>query len=794
MNEEYIEGSASSQEEEEINIKELFFRYLHYWYVFILVIGVSIIGAYLYNRYSARVYLVSSKILVQDEKKAPSGMEMLKELDIFKDGGIVENEIEIIHSRPIIGKALDNLNFDVSYFLVGDAVTSEQYYSNVPFRLTYDTLFPKIYGIVFEITFEKDGNIILKSEEEELYIKYNETSKTSYGQFVIVPNLNFDQRLLLDKNYVDRKYLFSINSKESLIEQYYEEFKIAAVNKMATVIELSIKTTVPEKGKDFLDQVAKVYIQSGIDEKNETASNTLIFIKERLQFVTEDLTNIEDQVEDYKKDKGIADVSEEAKFFLQGVEQYDQELAKINMEQSFVNEVEKNLSAQEYQAPTLPGITDPALEKLVGELYSLESLKIKYENTLKEDNPLNKILKQQINATREDIKRNVIGIKAALSNKQEILKGKLEEFEKDIKQIPTIERDLVEIQRQKIIKENLYLYLLQKQEESAIGLASTVADNKVIEPAYFSDKPIKPIKILSYLIGIIIGCAFPIIIIYIKESLNDKVISKSTIEKNARAPIIGVIGQSDEESAITVHAKSKSAISEEFRSIRTNLQFMGIGVREKVMLVTSSVSGEGKTFISVNLALTFAISAKRTVVLEMDLRKPKLSKSFENPNPVGISNYLIGMATIDEILTRSSVNEYLYIISSGPIPPNPAELLMSDKLRELISILKEKFDIVIIDSPPIGLVTDSLIIAEHVDVSLYIVRQNKTFKTYLSTIAELYLNNKMKKLSIVFNGINKKLGNYGYGYGYGYGYYSEDHKKENYFVSFFKKIYSPKKY
>ncbi|MGE0635317.1 MAG: GumC family protein [Bacteroidia bacterium] len=777
--------NSSYEDDNEINLKETFFSFLRYWHIFIFSLGLSLAIAYIYNRYSQKVYLVSSKILVQDEKKSPSGTEILKELDIFKDAGIVENEIEIIHSRPIIGKALDNLYFDVSYFLVGDAATSERHFSAIPFKVSYDTLSELVNKTVFELFFEKSGKIKLKYDDAIVAVNYNDLITTPYGEFKIVPNLDFNQNLLLDENYAERDFLFLINSRQQQVESYYQEFKVSAVNKMATVIELSIKTTVPEKGKDFLDEVAKVYIQSGVNEKNEMAANTLDFIRERLKFVTTDLTSIEDGVEQYKKEKGIADISQEARFFLQGVEQYDQELSRINMEVAFVNEINNNLINHEYKAPPLPGFTDPALEKLVGELYTLESLKINYDNTINADNPLSTILKQKIYSKREDIKRNVQSIIDALGIKKDILQKKLSGFEKNIKQIPTIERDLVEIQRQKTIKENLYLYLLQKQEESAIALASTVADNKVIEPAYFSDKPIKPVKKLSYLIALVLGLGLPMAGIYLKELLNDKVISKSVIEKNAKAPIIGIVGQSEEKLAITVHAKAKSAISEEFRSIRTNLQFMGVGVGEKVMLVTSSVSGEGKTFISVNLAVTFAISGKKTVVLEMDLRKPKLSKSFPNSNTIGISNYLIGMANIDDILTPSSVNENLYIISSGPIPPNPAELLMSDKLRELISLLREQFDFVIIDSPPIGLVTDSLIIAEHVDASLYIVRQNKTLRTYLLTIADLYLNKKMKKLSIVFNGIDRKLGNYGYGYGYGYGYYSED--ENNNLIQRFKK-------
>ena len=772
-----------NQPEEELNIQEFLFKYLRYWYLFVFAVLTALIGAYIYNRYSQRVYQVNSKVLVQDSKKSPGGSEMLKELDIFKDGAIVENEIEIIHSRPVLAKALSNLNFDISYFLIGDLITSELYGQEIPFSIKPDSLTNDIYDIEFFLDFENNGEIKVHYKDTSSVAVYNQKVQTPFGSFNIVPNSVFDQSKFTANDYRDRNFIIVFRSRESMIEEFHKELKVATVNKLATVLELSLKTTVPEKGKDFLNEVVKVYIQNGIDQKNETASNTLQFIKDRLNYVSGDLTNIESEVEQYKKTNGIANISEEARFFLEGVKEYDQELAKLNMELLYIAEIRKGLNETEFKVPSFVGPVDQSMEKLTTELYKLQSLNIQYEKTLKSDNPLNAILKEQINAAKENIKKNVDGINESLTLRQGILQSKLSGYEKNIQRVPTIERDLLSIERQKLIKENLYLYLLQKQEESAIAQASTVSDNKIIEPAYYSLRPIKPVKSLSYLLAIAIGIVLPGLFLYLKDQLNNTVVSKVVIEKMTKTPVIGIVGQSrDLESNIAVHSKARSAISEELRSIRTNLQFMGIGVKEKTMLVTSSISGEGKTFISLNLALTFAISGKKTVVLEMDLRKPKLTKSIENSNPIGISNYLIGMATLDEIIAPSGINEHLSIISSGPIPPNPAELLMSVKLKELITSLEEKYDIIIIDTPPIGLVTDSLIITEHVDTCLYIIRQGKTPKPYLTTISELYNSKKMKNLSIVFNGIDRRLGNYGYGYdyGYGYGYYSEDnHQKRS---------------
>ncbi len=782
MSDQHNEANFTNQEDNELDIRELLFRYIRYWYLFVIASIIAFTGAYVYNRYSARIYLVSSKILVQDSKKSPPGTEILKELDIFKDAGIVENEIEIIHSRPVISKAIENLNFSVSCFGVGDIKTSELYKENVPFKVVFDTLPPDYYDTPHKVYLDKSGVLKLTVLDKTYFVRFNEPFKIESAEITLLPGDGFDINQFLKSNDINRDYLIQFNSKRTLIEKFYEDFKVETVNKMATVIELSMKTSVPEKSKDFLNEVAKVYIQNGINQKSEMAANTLEFIKGRLKFVSTDLTEIESQAEQYKKSKGIANVSEEAKYFLEAVKEYDKELSAINIELTYINEIQKELAQKDFKIPSYIGPDNQSLSVLIVELNKLESLKIQYENTLKKDNPFNTILKEQILTSKNNITNNIEGLKQSLLLKQGVVKNKLSETEKSIRKVPTIERDLISIERQKSIKENLYLYLLEKQEESSIALASTVSDNDIIEPAYYSEKPIKPIKYLSYLLALLFGLSVPFIIIYIKEIINDTVISKSVIEKNTNVSIIGLVGQSiDLSSSIAVYSNAKSAISEEFRSIRTNLQFMGIGVKEKVLLITSSISGEGKTFISLNLALTFAISGKRTVVLEMDLRKPKLTKSLDSQNPVGISNYLSGLASLEEIVSHSPSNENLYTISSGPIPPNPAELLMSENLNLLVSDLKERFDIVIIDTPPIGLVTDSLIIAEFVDASLYIIRQSRTPKSYLSSIAELYKNKRMKNLSIVFNGIDRKLGNYGYGgygYGYGYGYYIDEKQEK----------------
>lgn len=776
----------AGSEEESFNLKEVLIQYLRNWYWFAMSVIVALFTGYLFNRYSSREYVVTSKILVEDRKKTPQGAEALKELNIFKNTGIVENEIEIIKSRPLINKVLDKVNFDVSYFLVGDIRTSEIFGEECPFVIKQDSLAFVSDKKIFQVYFENNGTIKLSFDDKVQQIKFNDKINTPYGSFLFIPNVSFDQKKLLASDLEDRNYYFVFNEREKQVESYLDRLKVATVNKHATVLEISLSSSVPLKDKLFLDELGNIYIQSGIDQKNETAANTIEFIKERLKFVYADLSDIETQNEQYKKNKGIANVSEDAKHMLSRVKDYDFDLAKINMELEYIYQIKQNLEQGNYSAPIFIGQSSRSLEELAGKLYNLETLRIGYEKTTNKENPLNNIIKEQIEITRQNILQSIEDIIKSLTIQQATIQKKIAEIETSIQKVPTIEKDLISIQRQQSIKETLYLYLLQKQEESAIALAAAVPDNKIIEPASYSKIPVKPVKLRTYLIALFIGLSLPILAIYLHSIFSNTVISKAVVEKIAKAPIVGVIGIANNKEIVAVKENAKSIISEEFRLLRTNLQFMGIGSKEKCLIITSSVSGEGKTFISINLALTFALSGKKTVVLEMDLRKPKLTKNIEMENSLGISNYLINHATIDEIIRPSKLNDNLFVISSGPIPPNPAELLMSDKLKELIEQLKNRFDYVLIDSPPIGLVTDALLIGQLVDVSIYVVRQSYSKTAHLSIIEDIYTNNKMKKPTVVFNGINRKIGsygygNYGYGYGYGYtygqGYYHEEEKK-----------------
>lgn len=764
------------QNSEAVEFKNLLIRFVTRWYYFVLAWFFCFIGMYMYLWYATPQYLISGKVLVEDKKSSPLGSsDILEGLNIFKPNKIIENEIEIINSRALIGKALEELEFDVLYKKVYN-IKEEEIYKKSPFAVRYELLADSAYFINYYVDFINENEFSLKrtcdffslksDEERSQKFKFGDTINTRFGSFIVLKKNEFD---FTDNN---KQYSFAFRSLKDNIAFYQKALKISLASKTSTVLVLSIEYPLPEKGEDFINKLTQVYIQGGVDEKNKVASNTLDFIKGRLGIIFSDLTGIESGIEKYKSDKGIADISEEAKIFLQTIKYYDEQLSTINIQLNFIEYIENQMKSDNALSDavslSVAGINDPVLVELLGSLTKLETESQKIILTTNEENPLLKIYTKQIADIKKTIIQNVGMMKNNLLISRQSLNKIVAGFEGQIKQIPKTERELIDIQRQQNIKEKLYLYLLQKQEETSIALASTVSDNRIIDMAKASDKPIAPVKRNVAIIAFIIGLIVPAGIISLLDYFNDTVMSREQIEAVTSSPIIGTVGKSATKDIIAINEKAKSAISEEFRAIRTNLQYISAGNERKVILVTSSLSGEGKTFISLNLGMTLAISGKKTVVLEIDLRKPKLSTNLSLNNEVGISNFLVDACSETETIKNSGLHQMLDIVGSGPIPPNPAELLLSDRLDQLISFLKTKYDYILIDSPPVGLVSDSLVISKFADLSIYIIRQGYTTEKNLLTVKSVSENNQLKRLCIIFNDVTNKYGYYGYSYGYGY--------------------------
>ncbi|WP_369826607.1 GumC family protein [Siphonobacter sp. BAB-5405] len=544
------------------------------------------------------------------------------------------------------------------------------------------------------------------------------------------------------------------------------------------MIQLTIEDAVPEKGEAILNRLIDEYNTAAVADKNKTASNTLKFLDERLGLVSGELQNVEKNVEQYKTAQGITDLSAQAQSFLQTVQQNDANLNQVNLQLGAIQDVEKYISSRSNErvgAPSTLGLSDPVLLGLITKVSELELQREQLARTTADQSPIVQSLEGQIRNMKANIRENVEATKTMLTTSKNQMLATNRKMEGVIRTIPQKERSLIDISRQQAIKNDLYTFLLQKREETALSFASTIADSRTVDAARSSNSPVKPVGKMIFALFALVGLVIPVGAMTAKDAMNNRVMRRTDVEEVTTVPILGEVVKSKEADRLIMAPQNRSVISEQIRTIRTNLQFLKSATDSQVLLFTSSISGEGKSFVSLNLGASLALVDRPTVILEMDLRKPKLREALGMSNSTGISNYLIGEATLEEALHPIPGYENYFIMPSGPVPPNPSELLSSPRLEQMFQELRDRFTYVLVDSPPIGLVTDAQLIAPFADSTLYMVRHDVTPKHYLKMIDTLYKEQRFQKLNIILNGVGEGEAYY---YSYSYGYYGEDEKKK----------------
>lgn len=769
--------SQDFDSEESINFREIFHKYVYRWPVFLLGIISCLTVAFFYIRYTPLVYAVNSTLLIKDEKKgvSPAGGDLLKELDIFGASKVVDNEIEVFKSKTLMRRVVSRLNLMISYHVEG-RIMENDIYASKPVTIVVAELDSIWYGKRLDLSFPNQNTYLIEDPISGKKVKglLDSLQRTTYGVFKVEKNKNFNT---WTKKNTNSAIQIDIHDPNVVANKYLNDLTLALVSKQSSVLGLTIATTVPQRGIDILNNLVQVYNESALADKNRTIQNTMDFIDIRIKLINGELKEVEKDVENYKSERGITTMSNDANMFLENVKTNDAQLSEINLKISVVQDIQRYVNSPSVQEklPSTMGINDPVLLGQITQLGELQLQKDKLLATTGANNPILDPLISQIETTRAGIKSSIDNISKSLNNNKKTLLGNEAQIQSNIRAVPGQERQLISIERQKSIKETIYLYLLQKKEEAQLSYAASVADTRIVDPAIAQKEPIKPRKQLIFLGAFLLGILLPVGYIYSKEALKTRIENTKDVTKLTATPILGEILYEDDADAIVVKANSRNAIAEQFRALRTNMQFLhgknetGKGI---VTLVTSSMSGEGKTFVACNIAAAMAISGKKTVLLELDLRKPKVSKYLQLSNQTGLSNYLIGKAGINDIIQPTQVSENLYIIGSGPIPPNPSELLLQLEIENLVTYLRSNFDEILIDTPPIGLVTDAQILARLANASLYLVRQDVTFKDQVSQLENLRKQQKFPKLNVVLNGVKQSRG-----YGYGYGYYADDHTK-----------------
>ena len=757
------------KEEEKIDLRSIAYRYIRNWYLFVIFLLLAFVSAFFYLVYSRPVYEVSSVVLIKDDKKGLGGNDFLKDLEMMGGNKIVENEMEVFKSRSLMKKVVESLRLNVIYTKKANPVDVDLY-GKSPIWMQIEQMKKPVYNQKFIVR-------LLNHAKFEILIEDKVAGEYSFGQVVYQPLLGkfrvFSNNTIL-KNNEDIDVQFA--NIDGIIQGNLGKLDVSLLNQKSTVIKLSYQETSPNRGKDILRKLHEAYILASLGDKNTEASNTLRFIDERLGLISNELTVVEKDVELYKSAAGFTDISSESNLFLEKVKETDSKLNEVGIQVKVLEGVEKFLNTPGSNVSSVTSmINDPSLSLLISKLSELELQREKYARTVQVGNPLLETVNTQVSNTKAAIRENINNQKRGLIISRTNLAGLNRSIEASIRSIPKKEREFVSIKRQQGIKESLYLLLLQKKEETAISYASTVSDSRLIDEAFVSASPIKPIPNTIYLIAILIGLGIPIILINIKAVLNDKISSRAELEQKTNSiPILGEVGNKPK--SITgplLDTKSNNFIAEQFRILRTNLQYLIQGQKAcKKILVTSSISGEGKSFISLNLAASLASAGQKVILINLDIRKPKLHEYLNLSNNKGIVNYLIGQGKASDFVQLTS-EPNLSFVASGPIPPNPAELLSSNKLQEFIKELENDYQYILIDCSPNGLVTDAQLAAPLVDATIFIVRHEYTPQRAMLPLSNLYDEKKFPSLTVIYNGVK---GNASYGYGYGYGYYGETTK------------------
>jgi len=775
-----------SEKEEGFNLRDFIFTYiLRFWYLYLLFVGTALVIAWLKIRYTTPVYQVSSSILIKDEKSKGGGISeesIFQDLGLMQGGSNVHNEIEVLRSRPIMEAVIRKLGLDVEYYTIGRVRTSEAYPPNLVKTSLHDVS-DAGYNVPFLIT-------VRDSQHYSLTIG-QKTSQHEFGQLLTLPEGKFIFTLIDKNDSPQDDYQVVFRRPEDAAPGYVGAFSIASANTYSDVLNLTYQHPVPQKGIDLLNAIVEEYNRVTIDDKNRVGKNTVQFIDERLKYLTTELSDVESNLEDYKKSNDIpTEISSSVEALISQLSDYDKELGTLEVQKIILDGLQEYLQnnlTQYEPAPLNLLPSNPQLAELVGRYNDLLLERGRLLKNATDENPVVQNLTVQINLMRSTLLETIRNIHREFDLGLAKARNKNDLFQRKIRTVPTKERGLIEIKRQQGIKEALFLYLLQKREETELSVAVAMPNSKVVNPPIRTGGPISPNTRSIYITYLFIGLLIPSLFIYLKYLLTNTIQSESDIAQGTGAPLLASIGQQKSADPVAVKKNSRSAIAEMFRLLRTNLQFLGLGKNNQVILVTSSVSGEGKSFVTLNLGITLALADKKTIILELDLRKPKLIRYLtQKPPESGITNYLIGSAPLEEVIRHSELHPNLDYIGSGPIPPNPAELLLTEPLNALITELKQRYDYVLLDTPPIGMVADALLLGKLSDSALYVVRQGHTYKSSLAYVDEMYREQRLPNLALIYNGVQARDGygyaqkygygngyGNGYGYGYGYGYYDD---------------------
>ena len=763
------------KEDDSVDVKRYLSLFISNWYWFAIALFMTISIAYIINRYSEKIFTVTSTLLIKDDQIGGglSGAEtFMPGGDYFKYKQNLKNEIGILKSYTLNKRVIDSLpDFHILYVELGRRnIVEKRLYNDCPFIVVpeKDNLQPN--NQVFIEILPQDSLIITLDGDKKYSNKFAfsqpfqeqgfnfKIEKRNSGQY------NFDKSL-------SNRYYFRFLSVQNLANQYKSKVIISPIEEEASLVTLALTGPVAEQETDYLNKLMGLYIVQGLEFKNQTADSTISFVNKQLKLILDSLSKAEIKLENFRRENKLMDLSKEAGIVQDMISKYENEKTGIQLQKIYYNYLKEYLARKnetgDIVSPSIMGVTDPEIIRLVQDLAQAQKQRNLIAMNLNvETKPLTLMddgIMRIKNALNENVEGGIKSLNSALND----VDNRISLIENEMGKLPIMETKLINIQRKFDINNSVYTYLLEKRAEAGIAKASNVSDNRIIDKAHvFNSVMIKPKSRQNYMMAFLIGLLIPIISIFLLDYFNNTIIDKKDVEKGTNAPIIGYISHNDYRTEIPVFQNPGSSLSESFRSIRTNLKYFITDIQNPVIAISSTISTEGKTFISINLATILALLGKKVLLVGIDLRKPRIHRILGIAMDKGMSTFLSGNNEFNEIFQKTEI-ENLFYAPAGPVPPNPAELIETPRMKDFIEHARKEFDYVIIDTPPIAIVTDALLLAPYVDLYLLVVRQRYTSKNTLGLIQELYNSGKMKKLGVVINDISL-TGYYGYGLRYGY--------------------------
>ncbi|MGJ5643156.1 GumC family protein [Formosa sp. S-31] len=760
-----------------LNLNDILHRYVSQWKFFALSVFLCLSLAFIYLRYSTNQYKSSAIIKIKEDQQTNKLPEIsgFQNFGMFAgDFGQVQDELEILKSKTLIEQVVKDLKLNISYFVQG-RIKDKENYIDPPLSLTLfknDSIINKVDTTFYvnilspsEFKITNKPSTISPSETGTLH-HFGDKINSSFGGFIITPNLDSDSTApgtIIEVNFTPVTKLVEGYQKALVLEN----------TEGSNIIKLSLNGTIRAKSENFLNKLILKYNEDVVNDKEEIIKVTSDFITNRLDIVSEELEKVDLTAETLKKDNRLSDLASQSNIFLQSERENESNLIETTNQIQLIGYMEQHLKDNNANGDLLPanvGIQDPTIAQVTRSHNDLVLQRNRILKNSSEKNPTVINLDSQIKELKANLQQSLANLKSSSQITLNSLKKADSRINAEIYSTPTKERKFRDITRQQNIKESLYLYLLEKREETAITLGMSSPNAKIIDWAYSSNIPVSPKKMIVYLGAFLLGLGIPTALIYGGDLLDNKVHSKKDITNILNIPYIGEIPKSPLKD-VPVKKVDYSPKAESFRILRTNIDFMlqNITHKSKIVFVTSTTSQEGKSHTSVNLALSLAHSEKSVLLIETDIRVPRASKYLEVQNKTGLTDFISNKnLTLDDVLVESKNSPNLKVIPSGTIPPNPAELLLSNRVAELFETVNNQFDYIIVDTAAVGLVTDTLLISKYADLFIYVVKANYLDKRNLHIAQTMYNEKRLPNMTILLNNADQKK-SYGYGYGYGYG-------------------------